>query len=257
MEIKLYSFITIACLFAAVIPAATLNIVAYPISKRWSFSISQYIVKVLAPRIFAILNKYRHFHFFSYTESKKKLPKQFFIISNHQSLFDIPAFMNFFREKDVRFVAKDNLSRHIPLVSEMLRSHEHCMIPRKGSPMQAMKHMEDFGAKVLQRGQIPILFPEGTRTKDGNVGKFYSAGFRKLNETLHLPVVACALDGGYQIRDLGRIMRNLKNGCYRVKVLKVFESPKTKEDESKVLEESRRLIQEQVTEWHGLRTDEK
>ena len=248
----MYSFITLCCLFGAVIPPAVLNIIAYPISRRWSCAISQYIVKVLAPRVFAILNCYRHFSFFGYSDSKKMLPEQFMIISNHQSLFDIPAFMNFFREKELRFVAKDNLSRHIPLVSEMLRAHRHCMIPRIGSPMVAMKIMESFGKQVLENNQIPVLFPEGTRSRDGNVGKFYSAGFRKLNEAAGLPVVACAVDGGSKIRDLDHIMRSLKNGCYRVKVLKVFDAPKTKEDESFVLEESRRLIQNQLDDWRKL-----
>ncbi len=82
--------------------------------------------------------------------------------------------------------------------------------------------------------------------------KFYSAGFRKLNEAAGLPVVACAVDGGSKIRDLDHIMRSLKNGCYRVKVLKVFDAPKTKEDESFVLEESRRLIQNQLDDWRKL-----
>lgn len=248
----LNSIIAVACLFAAVIPAAFLNIIAYPISRTWSKSISQYVVKVLAPRVFAILNKYMEFHFFGYDESKKDLPPQFILISNHQSLFDIPCYMNFLREKEVRFVAKDNLSRHIPLVSEMLRVQEHCMVPRRGSPMQAMKVIESFGHRVIKNNQIPILFPEGTRTRDGNVGKFYSAGFRKLNESTGLPIVACALDGGWEIRDIKKIMTKLKNGSYRVKVLKIYETPKTKEDEVFILDESRKLIQNQIDEWRKL-----
>ncbi|MEE1213337.1 MAG: lysophospholipid acyltransferase family protein [Treponema sp.] len=251
----MFSIIALLCLFSAVGPATFLNIIAYPVSKPWCRAISDYIVKVLAPRVFAILHCYMDFHFFGYNESKKILPEQYIILSNHQSLFDIPCYMKFLKEREVRFVAKDNLSRHIPLVSEMLRVQQHCMVPRKGSPMQAMKVIEDFGRRVIKTGQIPILFPEGTRTRDGNVGKFYSAGFRKLNESTGLPVVACALDGGYQIRDLNRIMTNLKNGSYRVKVLKVFDSPKTKEDEVYILEESRRLIQEQLEKWRALPSD--
>ena len=251
------TFITLLCLFATVIPAATLNIFAYPISRKWSIRISDYIVKVLAPRVFAILDCYRNFHFFGYDETKKMLPSQFAVISNHQSLLDIPAFMNFFRDKEIRFVAKDNLSRHIPLVSEMLRAHEHCMIPRKGSPMLAMKTIGKFGKRVVLKNQIPIIFPEGTRTRDGNVGKFYSAGFRKLNESANLPVAVCALDGGYSIRDLGHVISNLKNGCYRVKVLKVFDSPKTAEEEQSLLNEARELIQKQLEQWRLLKTSQK
>ena len=251
----MYSFITLCCLFTCVTLPAIFNIFAYPVNIRLSIYISEYIVKKLAPRIFAILNCYRNFKFFGYNESKKMLPEQFIIISNHQSLFDIPAYMNFFRDKELRFVAKDNLARHIPLVSEMLRAHEHCMIPRKGSPMIAMKVVEDFGKRAIERKQIPVLFPEGTRTRDGNVGKFYSAGFRKLAETVNLPVAACALDGGWQIRDMSNIMRRLKNGSYRLKVVKVFPAPKTKEEQVVILEESRTLIQKQLDEWRKLKSD--
>ena len=251
----MYSFVTLCCLVSSIALPSILNILAYPVSLKTSVRISNYIVKVLAPRLFAILNCYRHFHFFGYNETKENLPDQFLIISNHQSLLDIPCYMNFFRDKELRFVAKDILERHIPLVSEMLRAQEHCMIPRKGSPMEAMKIVEKFGKRVIERNQIPVLFPEGTRTRNGNVGKFYSAGFRKLNESTNLPIVACALDGGYQIRDLRHIMSNLKNGCYRVKVMKVFDPPKTKDEEVYVLEESRRLIQEQLNQWRKLDTD--
>ena len=253
----MYSFVTLCCLVSSIALPSILNILAYPVSLKTSVRISNYIVKVLAPRLFAILNCYRHFHFFGYNETKENLPDQFLIISNHQSLLDIPCYMNFFRDKELRFVAKDILERHIPLVSEMLRAQEHCMIPRKGSPMEAMKIVEKFGKRVIERNQIPVLFPEGTRTRNGNVGKFYSAGFRKLNESANLPIVACALDGGYQIRDLRHIMSNLKNGCYRVKVMKVFDPPKTKDEEVYVLEESRRLIQEQLDQWRKLDTDAK
>lgn len=253
----MYSFVTLCCLVSSIALPSILNILVYPVSLKTSVRISNYIVKVLAPRLFAILNCYRHFHFFGYNETKENLPDQFLIISNHQSLLDIPCYMNFFRDKELRFVAKDILERHIPLVSEMLRAQEHCMIPRKGSPMEAMKIVEKFGKRVIERNQIPVLFPEGTRTRNGNVGKFYSAGFRKLNESANLPIVACALDGGYQIRDLRHIMSNLKNGCYRVKVMKVFDPPKTKDEEVYVLEESRRLIQEQLNQWRKLDTDAK
>ena len=165
--------------------------------------------------------------------------------------------MCFFKEKSVRFVAKDTLGRHIPLVSEMLRAHEHCLVPRKAKPMEAMRYMGDFAKRCVERNQIPILFPEGSRTKDGNVGKFYSAGFRKLTEASGLPVVVCAIDGGYKLRDLKKIMTNLKYGCCRVAALKVYDCPKTKEECNQILEESRELIQKQVEEWRKLPANKK
>ncbi len=246
------SLLTLFCLVAMVIPATIGNIIAYPISKKWSMAISNYIKDVLAIRLFAILRAFRSFYFWGYENLRKSLPKQFIVISNHQSLLDIPVYMKFFQGMDVRFVAKDTLGRHIPLVSEMLRTQEHCLIPRKAKPMEAMRYVEEFGKKVVERKQIPILFPEGSRTKDGQVGKFYSAGFRKLCETTNLPVVVCALDGGYQIREIRTIMTNLKNGSYRVKILKIYDAPSTKEEQALILEESRKMIQNQLDEWRKL-----
>lgn len=248
----MYSLLTLLCLVFMVMWPAIANIFAYPVSKKISLKISDYIVNVCAPRLFAILKKYRNFNFWGYNETKKDLPENFIVISNHQSLLDIPLFMKFFHGKSVRFVAKDTLGRHIPLVSEMLRVQEHCLVPRKAKPMEAMRYVEEFGKKVVQRKQIPILFPEGSRTKDGNVGKFYSAGFRKLTESTGLPVVVCALDGGYQLRDLRRIFTKLKCGSYRVNVLKIFDCPKTKEDCNEILEKARVLIQTQIEKWRKL-----
>lgn len=251
------SFLTLVCLFSMVIPASIANIFAYPVSRKLSVRISNYIVRVLAPRLFAILRKYRKFNFWGYDDKKNELPEDFIIISNHQSLLDIPVFMKYFPDKEVRFIAKDALGRHVPLVSEMLRAQEHCLIPRKAKPMEAMRYISDFGKRVIERKQVPILFPEGSRTRDGNVGKFFSAGFRQLTESTGLPVVVCALDGGWKLRDLRKLMTNLKHGCYRVKVLRVYEPPKTKEECNKILEESKLLMQQQIEYWRQLPANRK
>lgn len=245
------SFITLCCLFWMVTLPAFFNTLAYPVSRRISLKISDYIVKVLAPRVFSILACYKNFHFIGYKDNYELLPEQFLMVSNHQSLFDIPCYINFMRDKDLRFVAKAELGRHIPLVSAVLRTQEHCLISRKVNPVTVMKTMEAFGQRVIAKNQIPVLFPEGTRTKDGNVGKFYSAGFRKLAESTKLPVVVCALDGGWKISNMKTIMTNLRNGSYRVKVLKVYDSPATKEAQLAILEEAPVLIQNQLDEWRG------
>ena len=73
-----------------------------------------------------------------------------------------------------------------------------------------------------------------------------------MTESTGLPVVVCALDGGYQLRDLRRIFTKLKCGSYRVNVLKIFDCPKTKEDCNEILEKARVLIQTQIEKWRKL-----
>lgn len=245
----LSNFITLSCCVVTVTVPAILNIIAYPISKKWSLAISHYIRSVCAHRIFVIFKTYKHFNFVGYEDNLDRLPEQFIIVSNHQSLIDIALYMNFFRKVEIRFVAKDNLARHVPLVSEMLRVEEHCMIPRHGKPSIAMQTIDSFGKRIMARGQIPVIFPEGTRSKDGNLGTFYTAGFRRLSESAPLPVAVCALDGGYRINNLLTIFQNLHNGFYRVKVMDILPAPKNKEEQVAALEKSKELIQRQLDEW--------
>lgn len=241
--------ITIACLAVVCGIPAFLNIIFYPFSKKMGLKVSSYIQKRVAPMMFAILAKYKKFNFIGEIAEGVQVPDQFLVLSNHQSLFDIPVYMNFLRDKSLRFVAKAELARHVPLVSEMLRIEEHCIVPRSGSPSVSMKVLDDFGKRVIERNQIPILFPEGTRSRDGNLGKFYSAGFRRLSDIANLPVAVCALDGGYQIGNLTRIMANLNHGCYRVKILAVFPCPHGKNEQQELLKKAKEMIQAQIEEW--------
>lgn len=247
--VLIINIIAVFCCICVLAWPAFLNIVCYPFSKKICVKISDHIVRKSTPSVFRILKVYKKFKLSYFSDNFDKLPEQFFVICNHQSLFDIPIFMTFFNKHDVRFVAKDSLSRHIPLVSEMLRSHEHCMIPRKGGAGKAMKTMEDFSNRVIERNQIPILFPEGTRSKDGSLGTFYSAGFRKISEITKLPVVVCCLDNGYKINDLFHIFENISNIDYKVKILKIYPAPDSKEAQIKILEEAKDLMEEQLNIW--------
>lgn len=243
------NIITLLALFGMVIPLAILITIFYPVSKKLTLAIADYTVKKAAPRVFSILSFYKHFNFAGDKSNFFLLPKQYMIISNHQSLLDIPLYMNFFCERDLRFVAKVELSRNVPLISPMLRSQGHCFISRSGHTASSMKKIEQFARRVLGKNQIPVLFPEGTRSRDGSVGKFYSGGFRKLAAATKLPIALCALDGGWKMRNLPTIMRKLQNGFYRIKLLKVYDAPSTKEEAEKILKEAPRLIQAQLDEW--------
>ncbi len=244
------NIITSCAVVLAVIGSAIGNILAYPISKKLCLAISRYITDVCAIRVFAIMNTYKHFKTICFKDHKEELPENFIIMSNHQSLLDIPLYMKMFhKERNCRFVAKDELARHVPLVSEMLRAEEHCMIPRRGSPSVAMKTIDNFGKRVVERKQVPVIFPEGTRSKDGSLGTFYAAGFRRLCEATKLPVVVCALDGAWKLRGLDTFFENLHNGTYRVKIVGVFPAPNGKEEQVDLLTKGKELIQAQLDEW--------
>lgn len=243
------TFLTLVCLFPALGFVGFLNIILYPVSKAACVRVSDYIVSVCAPRIFAMFALYKHFRFIGYPDRKNELPEQFLLVSNHQSLLDIPLYMKFLRGRALRFVAKAELSRYVPVVSEMLRAHEHCMISRTGNAACAMSALDSFADRVSARRQIPVIFPEGTRSRDGRLGAFYAAGARRLLTRAPMPVAVCALEGGYRIASLRGIARNLRNGSYRVKILKIYPTPRNKEEQAHILEEGKALIQAQLDAW--------
>ena len=243
------NLLTFICIGLILIPYSIVLGIVYPFSKKAAKKLSDICVKRFPVSVFGILHKIDGFMFYGYEESKAELPEQFMIICNHQSLFDIPAFMRFMPEVDLRFIAKDALGKGVPMISPMLKSQEHCLIPRNVRPLESVKLISDFGKRAKEQHLVPVLFPEGTRSRDGNIGKFYSAGFRTLTEASQLPVVVCAVDGGWKIADLKGLLKNIKKGCYRLKVLKVYPCPNGKEECNKVLEESKALMEAQLAEW--------
>ncbi len=243
------NFITFFLLGLFLIPYSLILGLVYPFSKKAAKKMSDFCVKKVPVGVFGILYKIDQFMFFGYEESKKDLPEKFMIICNHQSIFDIPAFMRFMPEVDLRFIAKDKLGKGVPLVSPMLKSQKHCLIPRNVRPLDSVRIISEFGKRSKEENLVPVLFPEGTRSRDGNVGKFYTAGFRTLTEACGLPVVVCAIDGGWRIADLKNLLKNIHKGSYRLKILKVYPCPNGKEECNKVLDESKALIQAQLEEW--------
>lgn len=239
----------IICCLGALMGWALLDRIAYAVYRPWCKKLNAHISTVVSHRIFSIFSTYLHFRFAGDYSLVPELPEQYLLISNHQSLLDIVAYMNYLGGKRLRFVAKKELADHVPLVSVMLKSDEHCLVQRTGSPSQAMRAMDSFAVRVQRNNWIPVLFPEGTRSRNGDVGIFHSAGFRRLISKAPMPVVVAAVDGGWKVSSIFRLATNLRGGAYRVKVLKVYPVPETKEAQVKILEEGKALIREQLAQW--------
>lgn len=239
----------IVCCVSTLAGWSLLNRIAYAVHRPWCKKINVHISTVIAHRIFSIFAAYLNFRFKGDYSLVPQLPEQYLLISNHQSILDIVVYMNYLGGKRVRFVAKKELADYVPLVSVMLKSDEHCIVQRTGSPSQAMHAIDSFAQRVVHNNWIPILFPEGTRSKDGKVGTFHAAGFRRFLSKAPMPVVVAAVEGGWNISSITRMATNLRGGAYRVKALKIYPAPTTKEEQLKILAEGKELIQEQLRIW--------
>lgn len=244
-------FITMTCIFALIFWYGFLNHIAYGFSRRLTLAINKNVVTIQIKHIFSLFLTYMNFRFTGERYLLDSLPKQYLIMTNHQSLLDIPLFMRFLDGKRLRFVAKAELGKNIPLVSIVLRTDQHCMIKRTGSSSEIMKELDTFALRVRENNWIPVVFPEGTRSLDGNLGVFHAAGFRRILDKAPMPVVVCALDGAWRISSLMGMAKNLKNGFYRIKIVKIYPTPTNKTEQMHILEEGKVCIQKQLDIWRG------
>lgn len=63
----------------------------------------------------------------------------------------------------------------------------------------------EFAGELADRGYSVVVFPEGSRTKDGNLAPF-RAGIGLLTAKLNLPVVPIRIDGLFELRQAGKKM---------------------------------------------------
>lgn len=179
-----------------------------------------------------------------------ELPDRFLIVSNHQSIIDIVILLYLFPDRGVRFVAKDSLARGLPAISMVLRTQSHALINRKSSFRQTTEILKDM-AREDKPYTCPLIFPEGTRSQDGSVKTFQTGAIRMLQTTRALPVVSVALDGGYHAARADQLLSNLKNLCYRVRILNVHQAPRTKSEITAQVRQCEQEIRRQVEQWHS------
>ncbi len=109
--------------------------------------------------------------------NKQNIPTNSSIVfvSNHQSLFDIPPIIWAFRKHHPKFVSKKELGKGTPSVSFNLRHGGAVLIDRKDK-RQAISALIEFGKKVNKKKWGAVIFPEGTRSRDGKPKAFAPNG---------------------------------------------------------------------------------
>ena len=114
------------------------------------------------------------------TESNLPSPgKNVIFIANHQSTYDIPPLIWKLRNYHMKFVSKKELGKGIPSISYNLRNGGSVLIDRD-KPKEAVNSIKRFGKFITKNNFSVLIFPEGTRSKDGKVKKFHRSGLRAL-----------------------------------------------------------------------------
>jgi 1-acyl-sn-glycerol-3-phosphate acyltransferase len=113
------------------------------------------------------------------------------ICSNHQSMFD-PPLVGLTCPRRMNYLARDTLF-HVPILAPLIRYMDAIPIDREGGGLAGLKET----LRRLKAGEQVLIFPEGTRTRDGEVAPL-KPGFISVARRSHVPLIPVGLDGAYQ-----------------------------------------------------------
>jgi 1-acyl-sn-glycerol-3-phosphate acyltransferase len=125
--------------------------------------------------------------------NKQNLPvgRPIIFLANHQSLFDIPPLIWYLRKYHAKFISKVELTKGIPSISYNLKYGGGANIDRKDS-RQSVAEIIKLANRMKENQWSAVIFPEGTRSKNGEVKSFQVGGIatilKKCPEALLVPI---------------------------------------------------------------------
>lgn len=113
------------------------------------------------------------------------------LVSNHQSHLD-PPLVGIGCPRHVNYLARQSLFRFAPF-GWLIASLGVIPLDRGRKGISGLKE----SLRRLKRGEIMAIFPEGTRSRDGRIGRFMP-GFTTLAVRSGAAILPAAIDGAYQ-----------------------------------------------------------
>lgn len=113
------------------------------------------------------------------------------ICANHQSYFD-PVLVGLCCDRRLNYLARESLFR-VPVLGSVIRFLDAIPIDRDGMGLGGLKET----LKRLKRGELVLIFPEGTRSSDGEMSPL-KPGFCAVARRSNAPLIPVGIDGAYQ-----------------------------------------------------------
>jgi len=125
--------------------------------------------------------------------------RPYIFVANHQSNIDIPALVQSLPKFQLRWMAKKELL-FVPFFGWALWSSKHILVNRSARS-HAMASLKKAREKIAG-GISVVFFPEGTRSRDGELLPFKRGGFLLAVRT-QTPIVPIAIHGSGNILPKG------------------------------------------------------
>ena len=168
------------------------------------------------------------------------------IVSNHQSMNDISPMIWLFKKHFPKFISKKELGKGIPGISFNLRHGGAALIDRN-DPKQAITEIIRFAKYIHENNYSAVIFPEGTRSKNGIPRPFKRKGLDVLFKYIpNAQIVPVTINNSWKTTKYGKFPYGL--GAHITveahKPIQLSDFPKEKRDE--LLEHIEKVITEHI-----------
>ena len=161
---------------------------------------------------------------------------------------DIPIVYRVVEEGYPRMVARGRYRKHIPLVSQMLRTFDHLLV----DPGQhGRRQLKALSGALLTTDRPIAIFPEGRRTRDGEIGPWRTAGVKALIGAGRCQVYVITVDGMAHIARLPDFVRHISGAVVRVEGEGPFIFDPETDDADEFLDQMRDLMCDRLDEMRG------
>lgn len=123
-----------------------------------------------------------------------KKNQSYIFVCNHQGAFDIWAIYGFLNH-NFKWMMKKSLEK-IVFVGFACKRAGHIFVD--SNSLQSIRETIDKSRSQLREGMSMVIFPEGTRSQNGEMGDFKRGAFMLAGEFM-LPVVPLSINGAYRV----------------------------------------------------------
>lgn len=154
-------------------------------------------------------------------------PESCIVIMNHQSVLDIPLGVSLVPGPYPYIPYRTMYRKGIPGISPLVRLTRSPAVTqsRKGATPAELEAIARAAADVSRGDQSIIIFPEGHRSRTGEIARFMKRGLHIILSRAKRPVYCVVVDGLWHVRTFADAAFRFANTSVRVTVLGPFPAP--------------------------------
>ena len=177
------------------------------------------------------------------------------ILMNHQSILDIPMAIASGEGVFSRIVTRQRYARWIPVISHTIRTLDYPVVNPRAKAGTGRRLLEQLD-KIARTSDAPlILFPEGTRSVDGKIGRFRTAGLERILGARDWVVYILVSDGYWRHSKLAHFLGGMREIKGELSVLGPIQWSDPAADPADFIAQMRNLMVDELACMRGSGAD--